>query len=140
MIFKKKQFSDCYENIAHTIYENIASIDKIVIFIIGPMGAGKTTLCRDLLLFFGATQINSASFGIINKITGGDREIVHCDFYRHLPNDEFIEVEILPLLQGKFILVIEWGSPQIMLHEAQHFTLDLTILDNGDREINFQEL
>ncbi|MAE53404.1 MAG: tRNA (adenosine(37)-N6)-threonylcarbamoyltransferase complex ATPase subunit type 1 TsaE [Opitutae bacterium] len=128
-----------YTEIARTIYKAIKNHPKIVIFLNGSMGSGKTTFARTLTRFYGSEAIQSASFGLVNKLPGKNN-IIHCDFYRCSLNEEFLDTEITPLLGDEFLLLIEWCSPQILDVEADHYCFEINALKDGNRSITFSEI
>lgn len=77
---------DCSEDRLKTVSKEIAGEirPKDRIFLEGPMGVGKSTLARSLLMAFGVTQSpeGSPTFAIAHEYSGNKFEIVHIDFYR----------------------------------------------------------
>jgi len=79
-------------NISVTSVEELPSLceeifschpDKKVFLINGPMGAGKTTLIKELCLQLGVEErITSPTFSIVNEYKGTDSLVYHFDFYR----------------------------------------------------------
>ena len=57
---------------------------RTVVALRGEMGAGKTTLIREIAAQLGATDtVTSPTFAIVNQYKGkGNRRIHHFDFYR----------------------------------------------------------
>lgn len=57
---------------------------RTVVAFRGEMGAGKTTLIREIVAELGATDtVTSPTFAIVNQYKGsGGRRIYHFDFYR----------------------------------------------------------
>ena len=57
---------------------------RTVVAFRGEMGAGKTTLIREIAAELGATDtVTSPTFAIVNQYKGqGNRRIYHFDFYR----------------------------------------------------------
>ena len=57
---------------------------RTVVALRGGMGAGKTTLVREITALLGAADtVTSPTFAIVNQYRGsGDRRIFHFDFYR----------------------------------------------------------
>lgn len=131
--------NESYDKAVHQIYKRICLFEQSILFISGSMGAGKTTLASSLISYYGGEHLNSASYGIVSKIQGPSN-IIHCDFYRYRPTDEFMEVELLPLLKCPFLLIIEWGSPKILFYDSKHFLLKIESRVNGDRVLDFEEI
>lgn len=78
-----------------------------VIKINGDVGTGKTFISRNIAEEFDHVNIASSSF---QKVTyyPGNVSLIHCDFYKSVITNEFFYSEIEPLLEGKWILILEW--------------------------------
>jgi tRNA threonylcarbamoyladenosine biosynthesis protein TsaE len=77
----------------------------------GPLGAGKTTLIKELLRACGVTQtVTSPSFGYVNTYQGDNGRVFHhFDLYRIGSIDGFIGSGFDELLyQDRAICLIEW--------------------------------
>ncbi|WPM31441.1 tRNA (adenosine(37)-N6)-threonylcarbamoyltransferase complex ATPase subunit type 1 TsaE [Hydrogenobacter sp. T-2] len=77
-----------------------------VICLIGPLGAGKTTLVRGIAEGMGLLQgyqVRSPTFTLINEYPTRKGILMHADLYRvkDLDLEEFV---------GKGVLVVEWGE------------------------------
>ena len=77
-----------------------------VICLIGPLGAGKTTLVRGIaegMGLFEGYQVRSPTFTLINEYPTRKGLLLHADLYRvrELELEEFV---------GKGVLVVEWGE------------------------------
>ena len=56
---------------------------RTVVALRGEMGAGKTTLIREIAAQLGATDtVTSPTFAIVNQYKAGKERIHHFDFYR----------------------------------------------------------
>jgi len=93
--------------ISKDISEIIA--ENSLLLINGEMGAGKTTICSQIGSNFGINDLTSSSF---QRVTfhRGVLNIVHCDFYRGVFNQDFYIQEIEPQLISPWLLLIEWPS------------------------------
>jgi len=128
-----------YKLIAENICKEISMNKKIVLFLSGPMGAGKTTFCKFLVSYFGGSGVSSSSFGIINRILA-NRCILHCDFYRYQPDDDFVECEILPLLEDQYVLIIEWGNSKKLFIDTVHYNVSIEVKSDLSRIVTFKQL
>ncbi|MEJ7620776.1 MAG: tRNA (adenosine(37)-N6)-threonylcarbamoyltransferase complex ATPase subunit type 1 TsaE [Aquificaceae bacterium] len=77
-----------------------------VICLIGPLGAGKTTLIRGIAKGMGLLQgyqVRSPTFTLINEYPTEKGLLIHADLYRvkELDLEEFV---------GRGVLVVEWGE------------------------------
>ena len=68
--------------VARAVIEELGT--RNVVALRGGMGAGKTTLIREIAAQLGATDtVTSPTFAIVNQYRGSDdRRICHFDFYR----------------------------------------------------------
>jgi tRNA threonylcarbamoyladenosine biosynthesis protein TsaE len=75
----------------------------------GPMGAGKTTLIKNLCQAWGVTEeTSSPTYSLVNEYLGTEGSIYHFDFYRLEHVEEALEIGVEDYLyQGKRCL-IEW--------------------------------
>jgi len=90
-----------------------------VIFLIGDLGAGKTTFARALLGALGVdTRIKSPTYSLIESYAVGDLAIHHLDLYRIADAGELEWLGLADLTTGSYLLLIEWpeharaGLPQ----------------------------
>jgi len=84
---------------------------KNIFTLYGPMGAGKTTLIKEILRQFGVTQtVISPTFGYVNTYHGNNNQIFyHFDLYRLGSVNEFIEAGFDEYFaQPNAFVIIEW--------------------------------
>ena len=90
----------------------VTEMDKNAIMTLsGPLGAGKTSLVREMLRRRGVTQtVTSPTFSYVNTYTTADGQWVHhFDLYRLSSADEFCEAGFEEYLDDETALVIiEW--------------------------------
>lgn len=82
-----------------------------VLALVGPLGAGKTTLVQGLAEGLGIdpTAVNSPTFGLVHQYRGGDVGLVHADLYRLATPDEFEAAGLGDLLNDpENIVAVEW--------------------------------
>ena len=136
MISEIVSYNTSYSIITNKVYYTINKLPRVIIFINGSMGAGKTTFSCSLLTLYNCLNLTSGSFSLVNYFNT-DRKIAHCDFYRYQPDDNFYETEIFPFLDNKFLLLIEWGDPNQLMIDAHHFSVDITVLPDKSRQLKF---
>ena len=84
---------DDLNNIAFEIIKK-AGKRKVILFY-GEMGAGKTTLIKEICLRLGVKEnISSPTFGIVNSYLGREGEVFHFDAYRIESKSEAIDLGI----------------------------------------------
>lgn len=136
MISEIVSYNTSYSIITKKIYHKIIKFPRVIIFINGCMGSGKTTFSNNLLTLYNCFNLTSGSFSIVNYFNT-DRKIAHCDFYRFQPDDNFYETEVFPFLGNYFLLLIEWGDPNQLMIDAHHFIVDITVLPDKSRQLKF---
>ncbi|MEG2062022.1 MAG: tRNA (adenosine(37)-N6)-threonylcarbamoyltransferase complex ATPase subunit type 1 TsaE [Alistipes sp.] len=83
---------------------------RTVVVFRGEMGAGKTTLIREIVAQLGATDtVTSPTFAIINQYKGsGNRRIHHFDFYRINDIREAYDFGYEEYFFSNDICLVEW--------------------------------
>ena len=81
-----------------------------VIAFYGSMGAGKTTLIKDLCHRMGVTdEVNSPTFAIVNEyVTVEGEPVYHFDFYRIKKLEEAYDIGYENYFYSGFLCLIEW--------------------------------
>src|SRR5262245_1204980 len=82
-----------------------------VIAMVGPMGAGKTTLVRSIAMGLGVNnqQVSSPTFALIHEYAGRV-PIYHFDTYRLPSIGAFMNLGINEYYQGEGVCIIEWAD------------------------------
>lgn len=94
--------------VAEAVIEAIG--DRTVIAFRGEMGAGKTTLIREIAAQLGSEDpVTSPTFAIINQYSGGNgRRIYHFDFYRIDKIEEAYDFGYEEYFYSGDICLVEW--------------------------------
>lgn len=81
-----------------------------VIAFYGSMGAGKTTLIKNLCHRMGVTdEVNSPTFAIVNEyVTEGGKSVYHFDFYRIKKLEEAYDIGYENYFYSGNLCLIEW--------------------------------
>ena len=104
-----------------------------VIFLSGPLGAGKTTFAREWLRAIGVTgAIKSPSYSMIETYQDTDIGVVHhLDLYRINSNDEIRCLGLEEYIEDH--LVIEW--PEKGIDQIVKYDLSVDIQLDGDSRL-----
>ncbi|MDG1889498.1 MAG: tRNA (adenosine(37)-N6)-threonylcarbamoyltransferase complex ATPase subunit type 1 TsaE [Flavobacteriaceae bacterium] len=90
----------------------LKNIEKNIVLISGEMGAGKTTLIKEVLKGLNVVDnISSPTFSIINEYkTSNDDIIYHIDLYRIKNINEIEGIGLFEYLESGNSCFIEWGD------------------------------
>ena len=118
-------------------------LDKLIlpkiIGLSGPLGAGKTTIAKQIIKYFGSTEVvTSPTFNIVKQYSVGDLQIYHIDLYRLGSWSEFLDLD-LPLDSGNSLFIIEWINLIPNLNQLDMDIIDITIEDELTRNIKIYD-
>ena len=87
-------------------------IKNNVVLISGEMGAGKTTLIKELLRLMDVEdKVSSPTFSIINEyVTRHKETIYHMDLYRIKDTEELTNIGLFEYIESGKTCFIEWGE------------------------------
>ena len=107
-----------------------------IIGLSGPLGAGKTTIAKKIIKFFGCNDVvTSPTFNIVKNYEVGDIKIFHVDLYRLNSWSEFIDLD-LPLSKENTLVLIEWASLMTDSYIPNMDLIKIEIVDYDTRKIS----
>ena len=108
------------------------NINYNIVLISGDMGAGKTTLIKELLSHMSVIDnVSSPTFSIINEYsTNKDEIIYHMDLYRIKDIAELDNIGFFEYLESGRTCLIEWGEMIEELIDSDYNKFTLTVEDN----------
>lgn len=124
---------------AKTIVERLH--DHRIVAFHGPMGAGKTTLIREICAQLGVTDpVTSPTFALVNKYLADDgRTIYHFDFYRVENPRQALDFGVEEYLDSGDICLIEWPEKILELLPENLLVVAITPSSDDDaREIEIR--
>ena len=97
--------------------------------VLGPSGAGKTTLIREIAAQLGATDtVTSPTFAIVNQYKGkGNRRIHHFDFYRINDIREAYDFGYEEYFFSGDLCLVEWPEKIEQLLPENVMTVRITV-------------
>ena len=108
------------------------NINHNVVLICGEMGAGKTTLIKELLSLMSVVDnVSSPTFSIINEYSTDKNEIIyHMDLYRIEDISELDNIGFFEYLESGKTCLIEWGEMIEELIDSEYNKFTITKDDN----------
>ena len=113
--------------------------DGMVVSLVGPLGAGKTTLCKGIAKGLLITDVVVSPSYMIARSYRGRLRLHHIDAYRISSLDELAEVgldEYLPPDSG--VSVVEWPDRIEGLVEISDVQVKIDPLEEGDRQVHIE--
>lgn len=111
----------------------LRSSSDIVAFY-GPMGAGKTTLIKNLCHQMGVTdEVNSPTFAIVNEyVTLEGESVYHFDFYRIKRLEEVFDIGYENYFYSGNWCLLEWPEMIEPLMPEEFIRVDISLGDTDD--------
>jgi tRNA threonylcarbamoyladenosine biosynthesis protein TsaE len=102
-----------------------------------PMGAGKTTLIRELCCLLGVPEgmTGSPTFSIVNEYQGSTGTIFHFDFYRMKSIEEAFDIGLEEYFAGDAICMMEWPGLVETLLPRPYLKMEIS-MEGNDRNIS----
>jgi tRNA threonylcarbamoyladenosine biosynthesis protein TsaE len=103
----------------------------------GDLGAGKTTLIKELCSQLGAVDaMNSPSFALVNEYeTHGGELIYHCDFYRIREPEEATHLGVEEHFYSGDTCFIEWPEMVEHLIPDRYLEINIKLVGSNERAI-----
>lgn len=110
---------------------------KTILFY-GQMGAGKTTLIKELLLALGAEDAGSSpTFSLVNVYETENGQVNHFDFYRIEDESEAWDIGFEEYLQSDAWNFVEWPQKINNFIEEEHQKVEIEVIDQNLRKLKF---
>ncbi|TPE40022.1 tRNA (adenosine(37)-N6)-threonylcarbamoyltransferase complex ATPase subunit type 1 TsaE [Pontibacter mangrovi] len=126
---------------ASVLLEEAAS--EPVILFEGPMGAGKTTLIKELCRQLGVLEnVSSPTFALVNEYEGEKGKLIyHFDFYRINHEREALDIGAPEYFESGNLCLIEWPSMIPSLLPERYLLVEITPDAEGkERELRISRV
>jgi tRNA threonylcarbamoyladenosine biosynthesis protein TsaE len=114
-------------NQVDAIAESLVDLFKHKIILLkGDLGAGKTTLVKEIVKKLGSNEdVSSPTFGIVNELTIGKSTAFHLDLYRIESHEELLQLGFDEYIYSGNYCFIEWPEVAMKLITQPHHTITL---------------
>lgn len=109
-----------------------ASENKRIVLLNGEMGAGKTTLVKEVALLLGVKEnVSSPTFSIVNEYEG-DELIYHFDLYRLEAEEEAYDFGIEEYFDSGNLCLLEWPEKisNLLPGEEECLKVDIEVVNS----------
>ena len=104
----------------------------MVVYLVGELGAGKTTLARGVLRALGHTgRVKSPSFALVEPYTISRLYLYHFDFYRFADPRELEEAGFREYFNPDSVCLVEWPENAAGMIPPADLKLEVTVLGSG---------
>lgn len=105
------------------------SEDFPVILLIGEMGTGKTTLCKEVMRQLGVDETSSPTFSLVNQYDTARGIWYHFDLYRITQEEELLDFGFEEYLASGRPCLIEWPQIGSRYIDAPYLKVEIALLD-----------
>ena len=112
-----------------------------IIYLIGDLGAGKTTFTRYFLQHLGHQgSVKSPTYTLVEPYNNSRIAVYHFDFYRFTHAEEFLEAGLEEYFEGDGICLVEWPKLAQPYLPAADLEIGLRISASGGRDLELRAL
>ena len=118
---------------ANFVLDNLETTN---ILLVGNVGAGKTTLIKQICLKLGVSDLtNSPTFSLINEYKIKNTSIFHMDLYRLKNINEVIDLGVMEYIDFDNTVIIEWPELLIKNFNFDYSKIEISIVSDNRRRI-----
>lgn len=105
--------------------------DPKIILLSAPMGAGKTTLIKEICKSLGSTDnFSSPTYSIVNEYTYPNGKIYHFDLYRLKNKEELLDLGIEEYLDSGHYCIFEWPELVMDMIKTRYKKIEIEVNEN----------
>ena len=124
------------QQLARSIMDTGVSDAGFVIYLLGELGAGKTSLVRGVLRGLGyAGRVKSPTYPLLETYQVGDLSVAHFDLYRLESPEAFSEAGFEDYFIGPGVRFVEWPDRAAGRLPPADWRLSLTEAAEGGRQV-----
>ncbi|MGH1359148.1 MAG: tRNA (adenosine(37)-N6)-threonylcarbamoyltransferase complex ATPase subunit type 1 TsaE [Burkholderiaceae bacterium] len=110
-----------------------ALLPGCIIYLSGPLGAGKTAFCRALIRSLGYNgRVKSPTYTLVEPYNLSKIDLYHFDFYRFSSEEELRDAGFEELLDSSAVTLVEWPEMAATTLPAPHVRLRLELAETED--------
>ncbi len=124
-------------DLSNVAREILSQSESKVLLFYGEMGAGKTTLIKEICALLDIEdKISSPTFSLVNEYQSrkGD-SVYHFDFYRIEDEEEAMDIGFEEYIDSDKWCLIEWPQNIENLLPLKSSAIQIEILENGNRSL-----
>ncbi|MDF0606479.1 tRNA (adenosine(37)-N6)-threonylcarbamoyltransferase complex ATPase subunit type 1 TsaE [Neisseriaceae bacterium TC5R-5] len=115
------------------VFAQVAS-PGMVIYLLGDLGAGKTTFTRGLLNGLGHQgKVRSPTYTLVESYDIAHYQVHHFDLYRFADPSEWEDAGFREYFSPDSLCLVEWPQQAAALLPAPDVVLELTLAESGRR-------
>lgn len=108
-----------------------------IIGLTGNLGAGKTTLVKEIVKQLGSTDtVQSPTFSLVNEYNSPNGKIYHIDAYRINHIEEALRIGLEDLLYEDNYCFVEWCENISPLLPSEMINFDIQVIEENKRKIS----
>lgn len=105
--------------------------DRKIFLFDAPMGAGKTTLIKEMCRQLGSTDhFSSPTYSIVNEYSSPLGPLYHFDLYRLQSMEELLDIGAEVYLDGTHFCFVEWPEIAQALLDNSHVKIGMHLNEN----------
>jgi tRNA threonylcarbamoyladenosine biosynthesis protein TsaE len=132
-IFEAHSVAD-YKKIAAEILQSWP--DLKIFYLHGQLGAGKTSLVKELAAHLGYIgTVQSPTYAIINIYNTGQEDIYHMDLYRLERQEELLETCAEEYIHSGQYCFVEWSELLESVSDWPFCRIEISVMPDGMRKI-----